>query len=101
MVGVYNPVGVERARAISVLGRMVSVGLPDPDVEFGVIEDLKSGHSVMAFDSVFSRIGRYVNRVYRPPSGTSGGDGGGYSDDGETTSSFGFASCGGRKCRGM
>jgi len=33
MVGVYSPLGVDNAMLISALGRMVSVGLNDSEVE--------------------------------------------------------------------
>ena len=56
-VGVYNPVWVESAILISAWGRMVRVGLDVSD-EDGVMELLKRGHSIMAFDKVLSRMGR-------------------------------------------
>lgn len=58
----YNPVGVDKAILISAFGRTVRVGLSEVEVE-GVMEDRKSGHSSMAFDNVFRRIGRYVSLV--------------------------------------
>lgn len=56
-VGVYRPVGVERATLISAFGRTVSVGLSE-DAHGGVIEERKRGHSSMAFERVFRRTGR-------------------------------------------
>lgn len=67
-VGVYNPLGVDSAIDMSAYGRTVSVGLPEPgsetdDFETWVIEERNSGHSIIAFDSVLSKYGRYVNFV--------------------------------------
>jgi hypothetical protein len=56
-VGEYNPVCVESAILISACGRMVRVGLDVSD-EDGVMELLKRGHSIIAFDKVLSRMGR-------------------------------------------
>jgi hypothetical protein len=41
----------------------VRVGLDVSDGD-GVMELLKRGHSIIAFDNVLSRIGRYVRREY-------------------------------------
>lgn len=63
-VGVYKPVGVERAILISACGRTVRVGFaPGSDMP-GVMEERKSGHSSMDLERVLRRIGRYVRRVY-------------------------------------
>lgn len=60
----YRPVGVESAMLISECGRRVSVGFSEDDADHdGVMEERKSGHSTIAFESVFRRIGRYVSRV--------------------------------------
>lgn len=77
-VGVYSPVGVESASAMSALGRTVSVGLgfppppppSPPEVEEGVMLDRRRGHSIIALESVLSRMGRYVSLVYCPVSST-------------------------------
>ena len=52
------------------------VGLDASD-EDGVMELLKRGHSIMAFDKVLSRMGRYVRREYCWDSDISGGVGAG------------------------
>ena len=54
----------------------MSVGLDVLD-EDGVIELLNRGHSIMAFDNVLSRMGRYVRREYWWDSDTSAGIGAG------------------------
>lgn len=62
----YRPVGVDRAMLMSACGRSVRVGFDDSagDEDWGVMEERKSGHSTMAFESVLRRMGRYVNLVY-------------------------------------
>lgn len=77
MTGVYRPVGVLRATAMSACGRMVRVGLPPPFTLPGVMEERSTGHAIMAFASVFMSMGRYVRRVNWALSGTGGGDGAG------------------------
>lgn len=59
-VGVYRPVGVERAMLMSAWGRMVIVGLVlgGREDDVGVMEDRKSGHSTIALERVFRRMGR-------------------------------------------
>ena len=52
------------------------VGLDVSD-EDGVMELLKRGHSIMAFDKVLSKMGRYVRREYCWDSHTSAGVGAG------------------------
>ena len=47
---------MDRAILMSALGRMVSVGLDS--LHAGVIEERKRGHSSIAFDSDFRKIGR-------------------------------------------
>lgn len=76
-VGVYRPVGVERAIDISACGRIVSVGLGGWEASArgegaGVIEDRRIGHCSIALESVLRRIGRYVKRVYWDDNGTGG-----------------------------
>lgn len=61
-VGVYRPVGVERAMEMSAWGRTVNVGFASGAV-FGVIVERKIGHSSIARDSVFRRMGRKVSLV--------------------------------------
>jgi len=62
IVGVYRPVGVDKAIEISAPGRIVSVGFGGGDEEdgdiWGVIEERNKGHSAIALESVLSRIGR-------------------------------------------
>ena len=53
----YKPVGVDRARDIWGVGRIVSVGFDSDDVE-GVIEDRRIGHSIIALLNVLSKKGR-------------------------------------------
>jgi len=71
IVGVYSPVGVDKAMLISACGRTVRVGLPESD-EVGVIDDRRRGHSIIAFESVLRRIGRKVIRVNRADDGVEG-----------------------------
>lgn len=78
---------MESAILISAQGRTVNEGLSVGDVE-GVIDDRNSGHSIIAFDKVFRRMGRYVSRLKVPCSGTVGGVGGGYSDAGDTAGGY-------------
>lgn len=55
----YKPVGVERATLISAWGRRVSVGFSEDDADHdGVMEERNSGHSNIAFESVFRTMGR-------------------------------------------
>lgn len=70
-VGVYRPVGVDNATVISAFGRMVSVGFEESDddgieveIDEGVMELRNTGHSIMAFERVLMRMGKYVRRVY-------------------------------------
>ena len=59
---------------MSACGRSVIVGFsPESGDHDDVIEERKMGHSVIAFDSVFRRIGRYVKRVKCADGGTEGG----------------------------
>ena len=59
------------------------VGLDVSD-EDGMMELLKRGHSIMAFDKVLSRMGRLVRWEYCWDSHTSAGVGAGYPADGLT-----------------
>jgi hypothetical protein len=63
-VGVYRPVGVDKAIAMSAWGRMLSFGLSfeERSGEKG-IEALKRGHSSMARERALRRRGRKVSRV--------------------------------------
>lgn len=82
MTGVYKPVVVLRATAMSACGRMVRVGLPPPFALPGVIDERSTGHAIMAFASVFRSMGRYVRRVNWALSNTGGRDGAGYRAEG-------------------
>lgn len=67
----YKPLGVERAILISAWGRRVIVGFsPELGDQVGVIDERKRGHSSIAFESVFRRIGRYVRCEYCPEGST-------------------------------
>ena len=57
-----------------------------PEVDPGVMEDRKSGHSYIARERVFRRNGRNVRRENFPVGGTSGGEGAGWTEDGFTAS---------------
>lgn len=81
IVGVYRPVGVESATLMSAAGRMVSEGLGESGEV--IMELRKMGHSIMALERVFRRMGRYVSRVYCWDSGISY-VGAGYTDEGLT-----------------
>lgn len=65
--------GVDRAIEISATDRIVNVGFGGGDEEdedvWGVMEERSRGHSAIAFDSVLSRIGKYVSLVYCPEPG--------------------------------
>jgi hypothetical protein len=98
MTGVYKPVGVLRAMAMSACGRMVRDGLPPPFVLPGVMEERSTGHAIMALASVFSNMGRYVRRVNWALSGTGGGDGAGCKADALTESGDDVE---GSKCSGI
>ena len=54
--------GVDKAIEISAPGRIVNVGFGGGDEEggdvWGVIEERNNGHSIIALESVLSRIGR-------------------------------------------
>ena len=84
----YNPVGVDNAMLISACGRRVSVALASGEV-FGVMEERNSGHSLIARESVLSMKGRQVRRLYFPVSGTSGGEGTGWTAAGFTARNLG------------
>lgn len=61
---------------MSAWGRSVIVGFsPDSGDQDGVMEERKSGHSAIAFERVFRRMGRYVRRV-NWPDGSTGASGG-------------------------
>lgn len=94
--------GVDSATLMSAWGRIVRVGLAEGDASaaIGVIEDRRRGHSSMALDRVFRRMGRYVSRVYCWDSGTCEGVGAGYIADGLTAMNGGLDGDG-RKCWGM
>lgn len=77
MTGVYKPVAVLRATAMSACGRIVRVGLLPSFALPGVREERSTGHSIMALESVFSSMGRYVRLENLALSGTGGGDGAG------------------------
>lgn len=62
-VGVYSPVGVESAIAISACGRIVSVGFLKDKSGETVTEDRKRGHSHIARERDLSNRGRKVRRV--------------------------------------
>lgn len=75
-VGVYSPVGVERAMEMSACGRIVSVGFA-VESAWGVMDERSRGHWIMALERVLRRIGRYVSLVYCAEGGTSGPEGAG------------------------
>src|SRR6267154_4833917 len=86
MTGMYKPVGVLRATAMSACGRIVRVGLPPSFALPGVIDERSTGHAIIAFASALRSMGRYVRRVNWALSGTGGGDGAGCRVDGLTGS---------------
>ena len=61
-VGVYKPVGVDNAMEMSAWGRTVRVGFASGAV-FGMMVERKIGHSSIARERVFRRMGRKVSLV--------------------------------------
>lgn len=68
----YNPVGVDNAKEICEVGRIVSVGFDSEfeDEDMGVIEERNIGQSIIAMLNVFNKNGKYVNLAYFACSGT-------------------------------
>lgn len=61
-MGVYSPVGVDKAMLMSAEGRIVSDGFGESGK--CVMELRKIGHSSIAFERVLRRMGKYVSFVY-------------------------------------